>query len=124
MDDALAVARSVTNASNMLTDDIGDIPALERCIDRLDGYQLTSPVSAACNAMRHEALQLRSAVWLQKQMMDQMKSVGRDALIGRGAAMHGEHLEDRADKARAAAEEVRVVIRRVAAELERTQLDG
>lgn len=124
LDGAVDFARTASRAALAMALDVGDIAALDRCIDRLDSSDLTRPVANACTEMRVEAVQYCALLRQQLQMIDQMRRIGGDPLIGRQVAIHGEVVERRVDRLRIAAEGVRATVRHVTAELEKAQLDG
>ena len=106
LDTVLSIARSAMTAANALTEEIGDVHALDECTDRLNSSELSRPLGEACGALRVELLQFRGTLRLQKQMIDHMTSVGGDSLIGHKIAKHGEEVEHRTAALFAAAKRV------------------
>jgi hypothetical protein len=118
-DDVLAAARGITTACNALTTDIGDIPTLDRCIDRFESSPLTEDLARACVEMRILAVQYGAALREQQRLIAGMPRDGAplDPHQGAQVVSHGERLEELIDRTKAVCSEVREAVRLVVQEL-------
>jgi hypothetical protein len=118
-DDVLAAARAIITACNALSDDIGDIASLDRCIDRFESSPVTADLARVCVDMRVLAVQYRAALQGQRRLMEGMPRDGGALDPQRGAqvASHGERLAELGDRTKDATATVREAVRLVIQEL-------
>jgi hypothetical protein len=122
--DALAFARSATTAANQTSADVGDVEALDRCIDRCSSSPLTAAVADACGELRVLAVRFRAAVQLRHRLVAEQERVAHGPLDphhGRQVASHGEDVQALADRVRAECAAVRIAVCQVVAQLQLEQ---
>jgi len=75
-DTVLVASRSINYACARHSKDLGDVDALDRCIDHLECSPLTRPVAFAATEMRNAAVQFRSELETQDMLNQQMPAQG------------------------------------------------
>jgi hypothetical protein len=125
-DTVLAAARSINLACQERSADLGDIDALDRCIDHLECSPLTRPVAFAATDLRNAALGYRTELQTQRVLHDQMPAPGLGHSLnpkaGQAIVEHSEkQLEPARDAALAATYTVREAVKAVVARLETDQ---
>jgi hypothetical protein len=84
-DEIMVAARRIHNACRDDSADIGDINALDACIDHLESSALTRPVAAAGIDLRRAALDYVSQLGLRTVIADQMPAQGSGAPLNEDA---------------------------------------
>jgi hypothetical protein len=125
-DTVYAAARSINQACVQRSTDLGDIDALDRCIDHLECSLLTRPVALAATELRGAAVEYRRLLQAQRMLSEQMPKAGSGDPLNPQAGnaiadLTEKELQPAVDAALAATHHVREVVKAVVAQLEADQ---
>lgn len=125
-DTVLAAARKINYACVRRSTDLGDIDALDRCIDHLECSPLTRPLAFAATDLRSAAVEYRRLLRTQRMLSEPMPRAASGAPLnpqaGEAVVEHTETLlQPAVDAAVASTHDVREAVKAVVAQLEADQ---